>query len=123
MLPQASPTPPVRITTLQEADRNKSVEVGKSLWLECEVSDPNAHVTWLKDGINLPEAPGQEMLEEGSRRILAVQSVMLSHAGTYNCKAANDAVQFHVDIKGDTNHFCFVFHINFSQSKRLSQVI
>lgn len=117
MLPQASPTPPVRITTLQEVDRNKFVEVGKPLWLECEVSDPKAHVTWLKDGISLLEAPGQEMLEEGSRRILAVQSVTLSHAGTYNCKTANDAVQFHVDVKGDTNHFSFVFQIYFSPSK------
>lgn len=106
MLPQASPTTPVRITTLQEAEKNKSVEVGKPLMLQCEISDPNAEVTWLKDGIPLPEAAEHEILQDGSRRILAVQSAMLSHAGTYSCKTANDAVQFQVEVKGDTSRLC-----------------
>lgn len=106
MLPQASPTTPVRITTVHEAERNKSVEVGKPLMLQCEISDPNAQVTWLKDGMTLLEAVEHEIWEEGSRRTLAVQSATLSHAGTYSCKTANDAIQFQVEVKGDTNHLC-----------------
>lgn len=105
MLPQTSPAPPVRITTLCEAERNKSVEVGESIVLQCEISDPNSRVTWYKDGIKLHEAAGQDILAEGSIRTLAFQSAMLSHAGIYICKTTDDAMQFHVDIKGDKSCF------------------
>ncbi|XP_044222764.1 obscurin-like protein 1 isoform X14 [Thunnus albacares] len=91
--------PPVRITTLCEAERNKSVEVDEPIVLRCEISDPNAQVTWYKDGIKLHEAAGQDMLEEGSIRTLAFQSATLSHAGIYSCKTTDDAMQFHVDVK------------------------
>ncbi|XP_051260024.1 obscurin-like protein 1 isoform X2 [Dicentrarchus labrax] len=91
--------PPVRITTLCEAERNKSVEVGEPIVLRCEISDPNTQVTWYKDGIKLHEAAGQDMLAEGSIRTLAFQSAMLSHAGIYSCKTRDDAMQFHVDVK------------------------
>nr|XP_054602439.1 obscurin-like protein 1 isoform X8 [Nothobranchius furzeri] len=94
---QASPTPPVRITALHE--RNKSVEVGGPLVLQCELSDPNAQATWLKDGIKLLEASGLNVLAEGPVRMLAFQSVMLAHAGTYSCRTTDDAVQFHLDVK------------------------
>ncbi|KAM7380834.1 hypothetical protein PAMP_004106 [Pampus punctatissimus] len=90
---------PVRITTLCEAERNKSVEVDEPIVLRCEISDPNAQITWYKDGIKLHEAAGQDMLAEGSIRTLAFQSATLSHAGIYSCKTTDDAMQFHVDVK------------------------
>ncbi|KAM6935052.1 obscurin-like protein 1 isoform 9-T9 [Xenentodon cancila] len=96
---EASPAPPVRITPLCEAERNKSVEVGEPIALRCEISDSNAQVTWFKDGIKLREAAGHDMLAEGSIRTLAFQSAMLSHAGIYSCRTADDAMQFHVDVK------------------------
>ena len=105
MLPQASPAPPVRITPLCEAERNKSVEVGESIVLRCEISDPNAQVTWFRDGIKLREAAGHDILAEGSIRTLAFQSAMLSHAGIYSCRTADDAMQFRVEVKGDTSCF------------------
>ncbi|KAL3970287.1 adhesion G protein-coupled receptor L2 [Sarotherodon galilaeus] len=91
--------PPVRITRLCEAERNKSVEAGEPLLLQCEISDPNGEVTWYKDGIKLLEAAGQDMLADGSIRTLTFRSATLSHAGIYSCKTTDDAVQFHVDIK------------------------
>uniref|UniRef100_A0A672IC11 Obscurin-like protein 1 n=1 Tax=Salarias fasciatus TaxID=181472 RepID=A0A672IC11_SALFA len=84
--------PPVTITTLCEAERNKSVEVGEPIALQCEISDPKADVTWYKDGIKLHEADGQDILAEGSVRALTFQSVTLSHAGTYCCRTTDDAV-------------------------------
>ncbi|TDH07117.1 hypothetical protein EPR50_G00120760 [Perca flavescens] len=99
MLPQTSPAPPVRITTRWEAERNKSVEVGEPIVLRCEISDPNGQVNWYKDGINLHEAAGQDILAEGSIRTLAIQSAMPSHAGIYSCKTTDDAMQFHVDVE------------------------
>ncbi|XP_030284379.1 obscurin-like protein 1 isoform X1 [Sparus aurata] len=97
--------PPVTITTLGEAERNKSVEVGEPIVLRCEISDPNAQVTWYKDGIKLHEAAGQDMLAEGSIRTLAFQSAMPSHAGVYSCKTTDDEVQFHVDVKAPPQTF------------------
>ncbi|CAI5656777.1 unnamed protein product [Oreochromis niloticus] len=91
--------PPVRITRLCEAERNKSVEAGEPLTLQCEISDPNGEVTWYKDGIKLLEAAGQDMLADGSIRTLTFRSATLSHAGIYSCKTTDDAVQFHVDVK------------------------
>ncbi|KAM4558646.1 obscurin-like protein 1 isoform 7-T7 [Odontesthes bonariensis] len=96
---EASPTPPVTITTLCEAERIKSIEAGEPLTLRCEISDPNAQVTWFKDGIKVLEAAGQDTLAEGSVRTLAFLSAMLSHAGIYSCKTTDDAIQFHVDVK------------------------
>ncbi|XP_033990218.1 obscurin-like [Trematomus bernacchii] len=91
--------PPVRITTLCEAERNKSVEVDEPIVLQCKISDPNAQVNWYKDGIKLLEASGQDMLVEGSIRTLVFQSAMPSHAGIYSCTTTDDAVQFHVDVE------------------------
>ncbi|XP_034740737.1 obscurin-like protein 1 isoform X6 [Etheostoma cragini] len=91
--------PPVRITTHCEAERNKSVEVGEPIVLRCEISDPNAQVNWYKDGRDLREATGQDILAEGAIRTLAIQSAMLSHSGIYSCKTTDDAMQFHVDVK------------------------
>ncbi|XP_056280878.1 obscurin-like protein 1 isoform X8 [Pseudoliparis swirei] len=91
--------PPVRITALCDAEKNKSVEVDEPIMLRCEISDPNAQVKWYKDGITLREAAGQDMLAEGSIRTLAFQSAMPSHAGIYSCKTTDDAMQFHVDVK------------------------
>lgn len=105
MLPQTSPAPPVTITKLCEVERNKSVEVGEPIVLRCEISDPKAQVTWYKDGIKLREAAGQDMLAEGSIRTLTFQLAMLSHAGIYNCKTTDEAVQFHVEVKGDRSCF------------------
>ncbi|XP_021180745.2 obscurin-like protein 1 isoform X13 [Fundulus heteroclitus] len=96
---KASPTVPVRITTLREAERNKTVEVGEPIELRCEISDPFAPVTWYKDGIKLCEAAGHNMVTEGCLRTLAVQSAMLSHAGIYSCKTSDDSVEFYVDVK------------------------
>nr|XP_040057988.1 obscurin-like protein 1 isoform X8 [Gasterosteus aculeatus aculeatus] len=90
--------PPVRITT-REAERTTSVDVDEPIVLRCEISEPKAQVNWYKDGIRLQEAAGQDMLAEGSIRTLAIQSAMLSHAGTYSCKTTDDALQFHVDVK------------------------
>ncbi|XP_010790538.1 obscurin-like protein 1 [Notothenia coriiceps] len=96
---QSELAPPVRITTLCEAERNKSVEVDEPIVLQCKISDPNAQVNWYKDGIKLLEASGQDMLAEGSIRTLVFQSAMPSHAGIYSCTTTDDAVQFHVDVK------------------------
>ncbi|KAM8855623.1 obscurin-like protein 1 isoform 15-T15 [Spinachia spinachia] len=102
---EASSAPPVRLTTLCEAERNTSVHVDEPIVLQCEISDPKAQVNWYKDGISLREAAGQDILAESSIRTLAIQSAKLSHAGTYSCKTTDDALQFHVDVKAPLLRF------------------
>ncbi|XP_047456753.1 obscurin-like protein 1 isoform X5 [Mugil cephalus] len=91
--------PPKRVTALNDTERNKSVEVGEPIVLQCEISPPNAPVTWYKDGLKQLEGTGQDMVAEGSIRTLAFQSAMQSHTGTYSCNTTDEAVQFHVDVK------------------------
>lgn len=87
-----------------ESDGGKTVEVGEAVVLQCQVSDPNAEVSWYKDGIELRETAKQELLAEGSIRRLSFQSAQLSHAGSYSCKTTDDAAHFHVEVKGDEGH-------------------
>ena len=91
----------MRITTICEADRIKSVEVGEPIVLRCEISYPTAQVTWYKDGLKLHDAAEQDMLADGSIRTLAFRSATLAHAGIYICKTTDDQMQFRVDVKGD----------------------
>ncbi|XP_029519351.2 obscurin-like protein 1 isoform X8 [Oncorhynchus nerka] len=97
--------PPVRITTPCEAERNKSVPAGGPIVLRCEISDPNAHVSWYKDGTLLHEENGLEMQSKGSIRTLDVESARLSDSGSYSCKTTDDAMQFHVDVKAPPPKF------------------
>uniref|UniRef100_A0A667YZC2 Obscurin like cytoskeletal adaptor 1b n=1 Tax=Myripristis murdjan TaxID=586833 RepID=A0A667YZC2_9TELE len=97
--------------------RNTSVEVGDPIVLRCEISDPNAEVTWYKDGVELLEADfGQDMQSDGSIRTLSFQSAMLSHSGVYSCKTRDDAIQFQVEVKGDKSDF-LQFCIDFREGK------
>ncbi|XP_055361323.1 obscurin-like protein 1 isoform X15 [Betta splendens] len=100
--------PPVTIAKLCEAEKNKSVEVGETIALQCEISDPNAQVTWCKDGVKLLEAAGQQVLAEGSVRSLSIQPALLSHAGTYNCTTTDDTVQFRVEVKAPLQMFASI---------------
>lgn len=90
---------------LCESDGSKTVEVGEPVVLHCQVSDPNAEVSWYKDGVELQQTAKQEMLADGSIRQLTFQSAQLSHAGIYSCKTTDDAAQFHLEVKGDKGHF------------------
>uniref|UniRef100_A0A3B5QHC0 Obscurin like cytoskeletal adaptor 1b n=1 Tax=Xiphophorus maculatus TaxID=8083 RepID=A0A3B5QHC0_XIPMA len=89
---------PVTYSTIFDAERGGSLEVGSPLKVECEVAASTAPVCWNKD-VKLSEESGQNLLTEGSVRTLAFQSAMPSHAGIYICKTSHDAVQFYVDVK------------------------
>lgn len=93
--------PPVRFSVLPEGERNKSIEVGSTIALQCEVSDPLAYVSWYKDGAKLLPQSGLDFKSEGTKRELFVQSAEFYHSGVYSCKTRGDAVHFNVDVKGD----------------------
>lgn len=57
-----------------------------SVKLICEVSKPDADVTWYKGDEELPEGGRYDQIVDGKRRILLIQDLKMSDAGEYNCR-------------------------------------
>lgn len=92
---------PVTYSTIFDAERSKSLEVGKPLELECNVADSSAPVSWYKDGVKLFLQNGWDIQNNGTLRKLIIPSAELLHSGLYSCETADDTIHFNVDIKGD----------------------
>ncbi len=91
----------MRFSVLPEDERNKSIEAGSPIALQCELSDPLAQVSWYKDGVKLLPQSGLDFQFKGTKRQLIIQSAEFHHSGVYSCKTRGDAVNFNVDVKGD----------------------
>ncbi|XP_053734189.1 obscurin-like protein 1 isoform X3 [Synchiropus splendidus] len=91
--------PPVKIFDIPENMRIKSIEEGRPVVLQCEVSDPAGPVCWYKDEILLATQPGFEISSEGRKRILVIERAQLVHSGLYRCSTKDDTVDFQVEIK------------------------
>ncbi|XP_069010927.1 obscurin-like protein 1 isoform X12 [Embiotoca jacksoni] len=91
--------PPVKFSAIPEDVRTKSIEVGCPIVLQCVVSDPEAHVCWYKDEMQLISNSGLEIHSVDNTRTLVVQSAELCHSGVYRCTTQDDTVEFQVEIK------------------------
>lgn len=91
----------MRFSVLPETEKNKSIQSGHPVVLNCELSDPSAQVQWYKDGSKLLPQAGLDILTDGRARKLTVHSAELFHSGQYCCKTKGDSVTFNVDVKGD----------------------
>ncbi|KAK7938649.1 hypothetical protein WMY93_001975 [Mugilogobius chulae] len=89
---------PVRFSPLPDVAKNKFVEAGCPIVLQCEVSEASALVFWHKDGcLLLPE--GEYELQSTDRlRSLEIRSAQLKHRGLYSCAAADNSITFKVDV-------------------------
>nr|XP_055070972.1 obscurin-like protein 1 isoform X14 [Misgurnus anguillicaudatus] len=90
--------PPVRFSKLPEIARNKFIEAGCPIILQCEISDPTSQVSWLKDGVQLQEQTGLDIQSEGTMRTMIIQSAEPKHSGIYSCEAVDDRIAFKVDV-------------------------
>ena len=97
---------PVKFCAIPEDKQNKCIEAGCPFELQCEISNPAAHVSWYKDGRELEPQGEIETLSEGAKRKLSVLAAEVQHTGIYTCKTADDAIRFNVDVKGD-RQLCF----------------
>ncbi|XP_059418393.1 obscurin-like protein 1 isoform X12 [Carassius carassius] len=104
--------PPVRFLVLPEDDRNKSIEAGSPIALQCELSDPLAQVSWYKDGVKLLPQSGLDFKSKGTKRQLIVQAAEFYHSGGYSCKTRGNAVHFNVDVKAPPVRFSAVPEVN-----------
>ncbi|KAM9347673.1 obscurin-like protein 1 [Symphorus nematophorus] len=88
-----------------KAMRTKSIEEGCPIVLQCVVSDPEAHVCWYKDEMQLISNSGLEIHSEDNTRTLVIQSAELSHSGVYRCTTQDDTMEFQVEIKAPSPTF------------------
>uniref|UniRef100_A0A3B3UXN0 Titin n=1 Tax=Poecilia latipinna TaxID=48699 RepID=A0A3B3UXN0_9TELE len=57
-----------------------------SVRLICEVSKPNADVTWYKGDKELPDGGRYEHIVDGKKRILLIKDLKTDDAGEYSCR-------------------------------------
>lgn len=98
---------PVMYSAIFDAERTKSLEVGKPLELECEVADSTVPICWYKDGKKLIPQNGWDIQSNGTSRKLIIPSAELLHSGQYSCETSDDTIHFTVEAEGD-----FVFQLN-----------
>jgi len=71
---------------------DRTVLVNGSTVLKCDtVGVPRPVITWYKDGrpLTLGSLTSVRLLQDGAK--LKIESANLSHSGTYECRAENDA--------------------------------
>lgn len=71
-----------------------------NLFLCCEVSRSDATTQWYKDGVEIQPSDKVLIEADDTVRKLIIQSVQLSDAGTYTCRAGDNALQFKVNVRG-----------------------
>ena len=98
----------MRFSALPDVARNKLVEAGCPIELQCEVSEPTAQVYWHKDGGQLLPAREYEIQRDEKLRALVIKSAEVRHSGLYSCEAENDHIEFKVDVAGDLSILSFV---------------
>lgn len=95
------PATPVKFSALPEVVRNKFVEAGCPIQLQCEISEPTAQVCWHKDGDELLPQHGYEIQATEKLRALHIKCAEVRHSGVYSCEAEDDHIEFKVDVAGD----------------------
>lgn len=101
----------MKFSAIPEEMRTKSIEAGCPIVLQCVVSDPEAHVCWYKDEMQLISNSAIEIHSEGNTRTLVVQSAELCHSGVYRCTTQDDTMEFQVEIKGDFTLFILCVYV------------
>ncbi|XP_053090437.1 obscurin-like protein 1 isoform X3 [Pangasianodon hypophthalmus] len=99
---------PIRFSALPDVARNKFIEAGCPIILQCEISESAAQVSWFKDGVPLLQETGLDIKSEGTMRALIIQSAELKHSGTYSCEAGDDRIAFKVDVAASPVRFTAV---------------
>ncbi|CAL8372024.1 unnamed protein product [Arctogadus glacialis] len=93
--------PPVKFSAIPEQLRNKTIEAGCPIVLQCVVSDPEAQVCWYKGPTQLLSNAELEIQSEGHTRSLVIQFAEPGHSGVYSCASEDDTMEFRVEIRGD----------------------
>ena len=77
-----------------------TIHEGDDATFRCEVSPPDADVTWLRNGAVVTPGPGLEMAQNGSSRTLTVRGCQLKDAGTVTAQAGGTATSARLHVRG-----------------------
>ncbi|XP_036092628.1 obscurin-like protein 1 isoform X4 [Rousettus aegyptiacus] len=76
-----------------------TVHEGDDATFRCEVSPPDADVTWLRNGAVVTPGPQLEMAQNGSSRTLTVRDCRLEDAGTVTARAGGTATSARLHVR------------------------
>ncbi|XP_059895399.1 obscurin-like protein 1 isoform X11 [Gadus macrocephalus] len=103
--------PPVKFSAIPEQLRNKTIEAGCPIVLQCVVSDPEAQVCWYKGPTQLLSNAELEIQSEGHTRSLVIQFAEPGHSGVYSCASEDDTMEFRVEIRAIPVKFSTSFDV------------
>ncbi|XP_019597358.2 obscurin-like protein 1 isoform X5 [Rhinolophus sinicus] len=76
-----------------------TVHEGDDATFRCEVSPPDADVTWLRNGAVVTPGPHLEIAQNGSSRTLTVRGCQLEDAGTMTAQAGGTATSARLHVR------------------------
>ncbi|XP_036425864.1 obscurin-like protein 1 isoform X15 [Colossoma macropomum] len=91
--------PPVTFVYMPEEELHRNIMEQDNLFLCCEVSRFDAATQWYKDGVEIQPSDKVLIETENTIRKLIIQSVQLSDAGVYTCRAGDNALIFKVNVR------------------------
>lgn len=77
-----------------------TVHEGDDATFQCEVSPPDAEVTWLRNGAVVTPGPQLEMVLNGSVRTLIIRGCQLKDAGTVTARAGATDTSARLHVRG-----------------------
>lgn len=98
--PPSATEPLVRIIYPTESEIELTHLASTRLELKCEISQPDAHVKWFKDGLEVKEGPNLILETDGAQRQLIIPVPNVDDTGEYICDAEDDSIAFLVTIAG-----------------------
>ncbi|KAM6258714.1 obscurin-like protein 1 [Spheniscus humboldti] len=90
--------PPVRILHPLQRSLELLVQAPGCVELRCELSVPDAPVSWFKDGLEVDETDNLLLLAEGAWRCLLIPRSSAEDAGEYICESKDEAVSFDIKV-------------------------
>ncbi|XP_072180959.1 twitchin-like [Diadema setosum] len=89
---------PIETAEFIEPLKDTSATAGKTVTLECRISNPRAEVKWIKDGAQLYEYDRVTIIKEGQRRAITVRNVGDRDTGQYSCECGRAATSCWVSV-------------------------
>lgn len=77
-----------------------TVHEGDDATFRCEVSPPEANVTWLRNGTPVTPGPQLQVAQNGSSHTLTVRGCRLEDAGTVTARAGDTATSARLHVRG-----------------------
>lgn len=82
------------------------VNENETVRLICEISKPNAEVTWFKGDEEVPDGGRFEYISDGRKRILVIRNAHPEDAGKYTCKLPSSSTTGKLTVHGKRVIFC-----------------